>query len=131
MAPVVRRLGRAMKKIPLLLLICALNACYLAEDAMREVIVRPRGLVTSPNKYGQYPAGAMSTCRNVALRDPGVITSLPARRSFQADMMGNGYTSRRICSGASSVLSFGDNAGACQARWSTTGGNTPIDLTSP
>jgi hypothetical protein len=98
---------------------------------MREVIVRPRGLVTSPNKYGQYPAGAMSTCRNVALRDPGVILSMPARRSFQDNIMSNGYAIRRLFSGDASVLSFGNNAGAWQARWSTIASNTSIAITPP
>lgn len=50
----------------------------------RDIVLRPLGLITRPNKYGQVPPGAMSVCKNVALRDSGVASSLPDTRELCA-----------------------------------------------
>lgn len=41
-------------------------------SAQREVVLRPLGLITAPNKYGQFPPGAMSKAKNVTFWKPGV-----------------------------------------------------------
>lgn len=97
----------------------------------RDKIIKPLGLVTRPNKYGVYDAGALETCRNVCMRDKGVISSMPARQSYRADVFGAGYTIRRLFPGAASVLGFGDIAGTWQAEWITSGANTPITEQPP
>lgn len=45
---------------------------------MRELLVRPLGLVTRPNIYGQYPLGGFSTAQNLVMRAPGIIEPAPA-----------------------------------------------------
>lgn len=45
---------------------------------MRELIVKPRGLVTRPNIYGVYPVGALATAQNLVMRAPGILESAPA-----------------------------------------------------
>lgn len=39
----------------------------------RTLIVKPLGLVTQPNKMGQFPDGAMSKCANFVMRAPGQL----------------------------------------------------------
>jgi hypothetical protein len=95
----------------------------------REKIIKPLGLVTRPNKYGVYDAGGLSTCRNVCMRDKGVITSMPARQSYRANVLGAGFTIRRLFAGAASLLGIGDNAGTWQAEWITGAANTAITET--
>jgi len=48
---------------------------------VRELLVRPLGIVTQPNPYGQYPLGACLEARNVVMRDPGVLSSAPLRQA--------------------------------------------------
>lgn len=38
-------------------------------------ILRPLGLITQPNKMGQYAAGALRTASGLYLRDPGVLST--------------------------------------------------------
>lgn len=49
-----------------------------------EPIVAPLGLITNPNKLGQYPAGALSRAENSAMRAPGKLSRMPAFSSYQA-----------------------------------------------
>lgn len=44
----------------------------------RELLVKPLGLVTRPNIYGQYPVGGMLTAQNLVMRSPGIIETAPA-----------------------------------------------------
>lgn len=44
----------------------------------RTDIVNPLGLVTQKNQYGQYPNGALRTCRNFVARNPGELLQAPA-----------------------------------------------------
>lgn len=39
----------------------------------QQVILAPLGMITQPNKLGQYPAGAMSLALNAYMRNPGTI----------------------------------------------------------
>lgn len=43
----------------------------------RTDIVNPLGLVTQKNQYGQYPNGALRTCRNFVARNPGELLQAP------------------------------------------------------
>lgn len=52
---------------------------------MRESFFRPLGLVTVPNEYGFYPAGALSRAENVVMRDPGILSQLSKRDTFGND----------------------------------------------
>jgi hypothetical protein len=44
----------------------------------REVIVKPLGLVTRPNLYGQYPVGGLVAAQNLVMRSPGILETAPA-----------------------------------------------------
>lgn len=46
----------------------------------RQTVIAPIGLVTEPNEYGQYPAGALKTALNVVMRRPGKISRAPTRQ---------------------------------------------------
>jgi acyl dehydratase len=50
-----------------------------------EPIVIPLGLITQPNKLGQYPAGALSQALGVVMRSPGLLTKAPLLSSFNAN----------------------------------------------
>jgi hypothetical protein len=50
-----------------------------------EPIVVPLGLITEPNKLGQYPAGALSQALGVVMRSPGLLTKAPQFASFNAN----------------------------------------------
>lgn len=43
----------------------------------RQSIYNPIGLVTQPNKYGQYPSGACKVAQNMLLRNPGELVQAP------------------------------------------------------
>ena len=44
----------------------------------RQTIIAPIGLITQPNEYGQYKRGALKIAKNVCMRSPGIIGSLPS-----------------------------------------------------
>lgn len=41
----------------------------------QQIILAPLGMITQPNKLGQYPSGAMSLALNAYMRNPGTIES--------------------------------------------------------
>jgi hypothetical protein len=45
---------------------------------VRELLVRPLGLVTRPNIYAQYPLGGLSQALNLVMRAPGILEAAPA-----------------------------------------------------
>ena len=99
-------------------------------DAVRQQIVKPLGLVTEPNEYGEYPEGALSRALNVCMRAPGILSSLPDTQAYRADVMSSGYTVRALFPMAASVLAFGDSSGTWAARWVTSGASTSISAPS-
>jgi hypothetical protein len=60
----------------------------------REIVVAPLGLITKPNKIGQYPAGALLTAQNVCMRSPGVVEPLPARSAYATNGGGSDGVAR-------------------------------------
>lgn len=94
--------------------------------AVRETVIRPLGLLTQSNKYGQYPAGAMSRALNVCMRDPGIVSSLPATRAYRSDVISAGYTLRRLWPGATSVLALGNNGATWALRWVSAGASNAV-----
>ncbi|HEX2679523.1 MAG TPA: hypothetical protein VHM19_22885 [Polyangiales bacterium] len=107
-----------------LLLTLLLLGCHV-----KEITVRPLGIVTQPNKYGWYDAGALSVARNVMLRDPGVLSSVPGLQNLRANALANGYTARQLFAGDAYQLAIGDDAGTWNMRWVNGAGATAI--TSP
>lgn len=49
-----------------------------------EEIYVPLGLITQPNKLGQYPAGALSQASGLAMRSPGLATRMPLLSTYFA-----------------------------------------------
>ena len=43
----------------------------------QQLVLEPLGIITEPNKLGQIPAGALSEAKNVVIRSPGIIETLP------------------------------------------------------
>lgn len=43
----------------------------------RQTVVKPLGLMTTPNQYGVFPAGAMETASGVVMRAPGMLLAAP------------------------------------------------------
>lgn len=53
---------------------------------MREISVRPLGLITEPNKVGNYPVGAMAQADRVRIRSFGVVESAKRWRNVQTSL---------------------------------------------
>lgn len=47
-------------------------------STVRQNVVVPLGIMTTPNPYGQYPAGSLEAADGVSMRAPGELQSLPA-----------------------------------------------------
>jgi hypothetical protein len=48
----------------------------------RKTVLRPLGLITTPNPYGQYPEGALSEALNCVIRSPGRLSAAPAMTNY-------------------------------------------------
>lgn len=59
-----------------------LTNCYMPPNV--EQILVPLGLITQPNKLGQYPAGALSQASGLALRSAGLLTRMPLLETYFA-----------------------------------------------
>lgn len=81
----------------------------------RENIVRPLGLITQPNKLGQYPAGALSTAHNVYIRSPGVIE--PSRAQAILQTMPAGDQVSLLIPSDQQLLEMALNSGIGAVRW--------------
>jgi hypothetical protein len=110
---------------------------------MRETIVRPLGLITSPNKYGIYPVGALSRADNCVMREPGLLSALQAESGLS--IVGGATNVRRIGStgrqliavngtdvywvtagGVSTVAPLEDTGSAIHVAYGVTGGISPF-----
>lgn len=86
----------------------------------QQVIVRPIGLVTQPNKHGVFPPGALAFAHNVRMRDPGLLdavtTFLPVRTDPWA---GSTYDPAYLMAGDTRNLLLGRNiaSGNWQYSW--------------
>lgn len=67
----------------LLALCLSLCGCWMANS--QEQLIVPLGLITQPNKLGQYPAGAMSQAQGLVMRSPGLLTRVPLLVSYNAN----------------------------------------------
>lgn len=66
-------------------LACALlllTSCYEMTPNVEPILV-PLGLITQPNKLGQYPAGALSQASGLAMRSAGLLTRMPLLEPYQ------------------------------------------------
>jgi hypothetical protein len=95
------------------------------------VTLKPLGLVTQPNTYGQYPAGALHTADNVAMRDAGKLQSFPALRDYRASIASSNRV-YKMFPHESSVLAFTQHTGtlAWTPRWVTSSAATTITMPS-
>lgn len=93
---------------------------------MRQIVVRPLGLINRPNKYGQYPPGAMSTCANVALRKPGVVDAMPANTDICQNFTASGTALRIQFLGVATKFLVAKTDGVVSIN-----GTTPTAVTVP
>lgn len=92
----------------------------------KTIVVSPLGLITQPNKYGQFPPGALAVAQNVTLRDRGVLGSWPGLQTYRSDVLGFNSTPRAIWAGESSVFAVGSNSSTNPLRWVTGSGDTTV-----
>ena len=58
----------------------------------QQVLVKPQGIITEPNKVGQYPAGAFRYSSNVAIRSFGVVEQVRKFQSLDNNPWGSSRT---------------------------------------
>lgn len=83
----------------------------------RETIVVPLGLVTEPNEYGQYPAGALRRADNVVMRSPGNLSQLPERTIVNIGPFCNDTYNLFMTSDKGMALAFVMRSGVHKAWW--------------
>jgi len=83
----------------------------------RETVVVPLGLVTEPNEYGQYPAGALSRADNLVLRSPGLLSQLPERTIVNLGPFLNTSYQLYMTTGLGMALAFVQKSGVHKAWW--------------
>lgn len=90
----------------------------------RTTTLRPLGLITQPNKHGQYPNGAMSVAANVVMRSPGVVEPAKAGTSIANAGYSDPWSWKRLWKYSDSIfLAYGDSSGASPSfAWSAAGG---------
>jgi len=96
---------------------------------VKQTVVAPLGLITQPNKYGQFPPGGMSIATNVLMRDPGVLSSMPDLQTLRSNAMPSGDTARRVWAGTAYQLVMSLQGSTWTMRWVNAAGATTI--TSP
>lgn len=73
-----------------------------------QIVAKPSGVVTEPNKIGQFPPGAFSSCMNVAIRSFGVMEQVAkfadlASTTFLGPLVGGLYF---LSEGPTSILLY-------------------------
>lgn len=101
---------------------------------IRQTVLRPLGLRTTPNPYGQYPAGALSNAANCVMRRPGELMAAPSRTNVTtpASMATTDATRLLAPLDAGHVYSFIDVASS--ANWAVQEGvigGTQTDVNLP
>jgi hypothetical protein len=92
----------------------------------REVIVKPLGLVTRPNLYGQYPVGGLVQAQNLVMRAPGILETAPATVLGASYSVANAVVHQLLSLPSAVMFSWVNNAGV----W-TVFGNTTASTTLP
>lgn len=87
----------------------------------RQAILAPIGLVTEPNEYGQYPAGALKRAENMLLRAPGKLSQAPYTQHFINVGSAGDRVLKLIGADTGIVYAFLNDAGT----WSIFGDTTP------
>lgn len=91
---------------------------------MRATVYTPLGLITSTNKHGHYPDGALSRAINVCMRRPGTIEPVPARVTW-ASNAADSSTVDRMWAGDANVLVYSVSGGLFWVNASGRTGVTP------
>jgi len=90
----------------------------------RQSIVAPIGLITQPNKYGQYKRGALSRADNVVMRSPGIISSMPDTTAYRTTISAANIAIRSMLAAPASLLVYLEEAltlASAGLDWVTTG----------
>ncbi len=100
--------------------------------SQRETSVSPLGVITQPNVYGQYPAGALKQGVNVFMRSPGIITPQPVKVTNQNVHSGTTADCERFFAIGSQFLSLSLDSGSLYLDWlDGTAGHAPVPVTLP
>src|SRR5690349_14727053 len=52
------------------------------QSLVRKTVVKPLGMMTTPNSYGLFPAGALRDAKNCVMRRPGEVMCAPAGTNY-------------------------------------------------
>jgi hypothetical protein len=95
-------------------------------DVAKAVVVRPLGLLTQGSKYGVYPPGAMSIAKNVVIRDPGVLSSMPGLSGYANNIGLTAFPVRRIWPGTTHSLAA--HSGLSTLTWGVLSGGGIVSV---
>jgi hypothetical protein len=78
---------------------------------VRQTVLRPLGLITTPNPYGQFPAGALTDATNCVIRRPGQLQAAPSYTNYTPlTTTGSNDLLRHMCPlNAGHVFSFSND----------------------
>lgn len=69
-----------------------------------ELLIRPLGLWTQPNRFGQFPPGAMVNASGIVIRNPGIAEAAPTFATYKASVYLAGATCTPAFLGAPSTM---------------------------
>lgn len=95
--------------------------------ADRQTVLRPLGLVTQPNEFGQYADGALSRGRNCVMRNPGELDAAPSMFASQTAGAVNNVLHSLMPLNAGACYELGVSGGGV---WQITERNNAVPLTS-
>ena len=78
----------------------------------RQTVVKPLGLMTTPNQYGAYPAGALETATNVVMRAQGMLLAAPDMTGTTAFGTANGFVRKLMPLDAGHVYAWQNLSGS-------------------
>ncbi len=94
----------------------------------REVVYSPLGVITQPNKYGKYPAGALKRGVDVCMRDPGILRAINDWQLYRLVTSSTNVRLLRMWALSASLLTacYDANTDIYSMRWCTGSSSTAI-----
>lgn len=86
----------------------------------RQILVKPLGLVTQPNKLGVFPPGAMSQAKDMIVRSPAALQQAYTKTPNWGSLISVNHRARLLYSTASQLIVLQrTNAGVWACEWWT------------
>jgi hypothetical protein len=106
--------------VRVLLALLLLTSCYIEMPPNVEPILVPLGLITQPNKLGQYPAGALSQASGLVMRSAGLLTRAPLLETYYASPYSQATPVVPHLLGAADSMLFAIGRKASNGHWELT-----------